>query len=100
LSWISRVSSIVELDQQYGDQLMVIGIDADESPAIVRAFVDEHDVTYLNLIAGRETMLAYRLRAHPFTVLITAEGQVFRTYRGYTEKEALERDVRALLGLE
>ncbi len=79
---------------------MVIGIDADESPGTVRAFVDEHDVTYLNLIAGRETMLAYRLRAHPFTVFVDAEGQVFRSYVGYTEKEALERDVRTLLGLD
>ncbi len=94
------VSSIVELDQQYGGQLVVIGIDADESPGMVQAFVDEHDVTYLNLIAGRETMLAYRLRAHPFTLLITPEGQVFRSYVGYTEKEALERDVRTLLGLD
>ncbi len=94
------VSSIVELDQQYGDQLVVIGMDAQENPGVVRSFVDEHDATYLNLIADAETLRAYRLQAHPFTVLITPEGQVFRSYLGYTEREPLERDVRALLGLE
>ena len=94
------VSSIVELDQQYGDQLVVIGIDDGETPGTVRAFADEQGITYLNLIGDAKTFRDYRLRAHPYTVLITAEGQVFRTYRGYTEKEPLERDVRALLGLE
>ncbi len=94
------VSSVVELDRQYGDQLVIIGMDAQESPGVVRSFVDEHDATYLNLVADAETLHAYRVRAHPFTVLITPEGQIFRSYLGYTEKEALEGDVRALLGLE
>ena len=94
------VSSIIELDQQYGDRLVVIGIDAAESPKVVRAFVDEHGMTYLNLIGGEETLQAYRLRAHPYTVLITPQGQVFRAYLGYTDKASIEGDVRALLGLE
>jgi hypothetical protein len=94
------VSSIVELDQQYGNQLVVIGIDAQESPDVVRSFVEEHGITYLNLIADAETMRAYQLQGHPFIVLTTPEGRVFRTYLGYTDKAALERDVRALLGLE
>jgi hypothetical protein len=94
------VSSIIELDRQYRDQLAVIGIDADESPAVVRAFVDEHDLAYLNLIAGRETLLDYRVQAHPFTLLITSEGQIYRTYLGYTDKAVMEEDIRTLLGRE
>ena len=94
------VSSIVELDQQYGDQLAVIGIDADESPDVVQSFVEKHGLTYLNLVSDVKTLQAYRLRAHPFTVLITPEGRVFRSHLGYIDKETLERDVRALLELK
>jgi hypothetical protein len=93
-------SSIVELDRKYGDELVVIGIDAQENPDVVRSFVEQHDMTYLNLIADGETIRAYQLRGHPFTVLTTPEGRAFNAYLGYTEKATLERDVRALLGLE
>jgi len=76
---------------------VVIGIDDREAPDVVRAFTEEQGIAYLNLIGDMETFRAYRLRAHPFTMLITPQGRVFRTYVGYTEKEDLERDVRALL---
>ena len=94
------VSSIVELDQQYGDRLVVIGVDAAESPDVVRSFVDKHGMTYLNLVGDAEMLQAYRLRGHPLTMLITPEGQVFRSYLGYTDKATIEGSVRALLGLE
>ncbi len=94
------VSSLIELDQQYGDRLVVIGVDAAESPDVVRAFVGKQGMTYLNLIGDEETLQAYRLRGHPLTMLITPQGQVFRAYLGYTDKASIEGDVRALLGLE
>ena len=94
------VSSTVELHQQYGDQLVVIGLDVQESPEVVRPFVAEHGMTYLNLMADAPTLQRYRVRAHPLTVLITARGEVFNSYMGYTDKAPIERDVRALLGLE
>ena len=68
------VSSTVELHQRSGDRLVIIGIDAAEDPEVVRSFADEHDMTYINLIGDMETLWAYRVRGHPFTVLITADG--------------------------
>jgi hypothetical protein len=94
------VSSTVELHQQYGDQLAVIGLDVQESPEVVRPFVAEQGMTYLNLIAVAPTLQRYGVRAHPLTVLITTRGEVFNGYMGYTDKAALEQDVRALLELE
>ena len=93
------VSSTVELHQQYGDQLVVIGLDVLESPEVVRPFVAEHGMTYLNLIADAPTLQRYGIRAHPLTVLITARGEVFNGYMGYTDETPLVRDLRALLGL-
>ena len=94
------VSSTVEMHQQYGDQLVVIGLNTQESPEVVRPFVAEHGMTYLNLMADVPTLQRYGVRAHPLTVLITARGEMFTGYMGYADKAPLERDVRALLGLE
>ncbi len=79
---------------------MVIGLDVQESPEVVRPFVAEHGMTYLNLIADAPTLQRYDVRAHPLTVLITARGELFSGYMGYTDKASLEQDVRALLGLD
>ena len=94
------VSSLIELDQQYGDQLVIIGIDDGETPEVIRSFVDENGITYLNLLGDAKTFQDYRVRGHPLTVLITSEGQLFRSLLGYTDKAVLEPDIRALLGIE
>jgi hypothetical protein len=75
-------------------------LDVLESPEVVRPFVAEQGMTYLNLIADAPTLQRYGVRAHPLTVLITARGEVFNGYMGYTDKTPLERDLRALLRLE
>ena len=92
------VSSIAELHQEYGERLVVIGVDAQESPDVVRSFVEAHDLQYLNLIANGETLRAYGLRGHPVTVFVERHGRIYRSYLGYTEKEVLEADGRALIG--
>ncbi len=94
------VSSLIELDQQYGDQLVIIGIDDSETPEVIRSFVDEHGMTYLNLIGEAKVFRDYQVQGHPFTALITSEGQMFRSYLGYTDKAVIEPDIRALLGIE
>ena len=100
-TWCRKmVSSTVELHRQYGDRLVVIGLNALESPDVVRPFAAEHGMTYLNLIADAPTLQRYGVRGHPLTVLITARGEVFNGYTGFTDKSLLERDVRTLLGLE
>ena len=91
------VSSKVELHQQYGERLAVIGMDAQEDSDVVRSFADKRGMSYLHLISDAKTLQAYGVRGHPFTVLITPGGRMFRTYVGYTDKATLERGVRELL---
>lgn len=57
-------------------------------------------MSYLHLISDADTLQAYGVRGHPFTVLITPGGQMFRVYVGYTGKATLEQGVRELLRLE
>jgi len=94
------VSSMVELQDQYGAQgLAVIAIDAGEEAEVVRAFVAQHGVNYLNLLGDMNVMQAYRLTGHPLTVLVTPQGTIYKQYLGWRPKEEVERDVRALLAL-
>jgi hypothetical protein len=91
------VSSTVEIQELYGNELAVIGMDADEDPEVVRTFTAEHGMAYLNLIADEATLRTYRVLGHPFTVLITPEGNVFSTYVGYMTAEVLDAKIQALL---
>gem|GEM_PF-1490194 len=94
------VSSTVDVHERYGDELVVIGMNALEEPDAVRAFTDEQGMSYLNLIADEETLGAYGVRGHPFTVLISPDGLLAQTFVGYVDGETLEAGVRTLLGLE
>lgn len=91
---------MVELQEQYGNQgLAVIAIDADEEAEVVRDFVEQNGVNYLNLLGDMDVMRAYRLTAHPLIVLITPQGTIYRQYLGWQEKQVLEQGIRALFDL-
>ena len=92
--------SLVELQDQYEAQgLAVIGIDADEEAKVVRDFVEQNGVNYLNLLGDVDVMQAYRLTAHPLTVLITPQGAIHKQYLGWREKQELEAGIRTLLAV-
>lgn len=91
---------MVEFQERYEDQgLVVIGIDADEQAEVVRDFVEQNGVNYLNLLGDVDVLRAYRLTAHPLTVLITPQGAIYKQYLGWREKQELEQGVQALLDL-
>lgn len=93
------VPSLIELQEQYGKRgLVILAIDVgDEDMSKVRAFVQANKVNYINLMADARVTQAYRLTAHPFTVFVTPQGEIFSTYLGFMNKEALERELLALL---
>jgi hypothetical protein len=94
------VSSMVELQDQYeGQGLVVVAVDAGETAEVVRAFTEQHELNYLNLLGDAEVMRAYRLTGHPLTLLVTPQGSIFRQYLGWRSKQEVEQGVRALLGL-
>lgn len=93
------VPSLIELQEQYGERgLTILAIDAgDEDVPTVRAFVQANKVNYINLMADAHVVQAYRLTAHPLIVFVTPAGNIFSTYLGFISKEALEREILALL---
>lgn len=92
---------MVELQDEYESRgLIVIGIDVDEEPEVVSAFVEERGIDYINLMGDVKVFRDYRLTAHPHTVLVTPQGEIHNVYIGLTSKEVLEKDIEVLLSVE
>ena len=91
---------MVELQDEYEAQgLAVIAIDAGEEAEVVRDFVEQNGVNYLNLLGDEDVLRAYNLTGHPLTVLVTPRGRIHKQYLGWKEKQELERGIRGLLEL-
>lgn len=92
---------MVELQNEYESKgLVVIGIDVDEEPEVVRSFVEERGIDYLNLLGDVKVFRDYRLTAHPYTALVTPRGEIQNVYIGLVSKEILEKDIETLLSAE
>ncbi len=64
--------------QEYGDKIVVIGIDCNESEADWRAGVKEHQLPWLNLYNGhdRDLYTAYNIEGFPTKAIINPEGKL------------------------
>lgn len=64
--------------ENYGDKIVVIGIDCNESEADWKAGVKEHDLPWLNLYNGMDRKLyeAYGIEGFPTKAIINPEGKL------------------------
>jgi len=61
--------------ERYGDQVVLIGIDWAEDPKVVRAFLEEYGISYLNVLDRQgKAFVAYRLTGLPTSFWIDEEG--------------------------
>lgn len=93
-------------DRYREDGLVVIGLHVDEglpADAEVQAFLDEYEVTYLNLISTFEADEGFRVSLVPTTYLADRSGLVRKRHLGFNPDRTparLENEIRDLLGLE
>jgi thiol-disulfide isomerase/thioredoxin len=96
-----EIPSLVDLYATYGEKgLMVFGIalDSGEDEAI-REKSKEFGITYPVINGDYHLRKAFGgIRAVPTTVLIDQEGEIYKTYLGYREKQVIEEDLQNLLG--
>lgn len=85
----------------YGHGLRVIGAtQTDPAPALVRAFVRRHKITYpMVMDSSMKVGARYRLEAHPTGVLIDRNGVVRYVHSGFLkgEEKQIEAAIRAVL---
>lgn len=70
--------ALKEAFNKYGDKIVVIGIDCNESEADWRKGVKEHQIPWLNLYNGNDKKLyeAYNIEGFPTKAIINPEGKL------------------------
>lgn len=79
--------------------LQIIGISLDQGGnSEVASFVRETKIPYIIVIGNGKVVRDYGgIRGIPTTFVIDKQGNVYRRYVGYRDKEVFEKDIRTLL---
>ena len=95
-----EIPALIELQNTYRDDLVVLGIDVLDEFSRVGAFAKELSVNYPMLDANKRTDVeeAYGpMWGLPTTVIVDREGKVHRKHSGIASKEQFEEYVKSVL---
>lgn len=95
-----EMPDLVELQDQYADDLVVLGISVDDTPEKMKPFAAEMKINYPLLVGlGREDVQeAYGpLWGIPVSVFVDREGKIHKRHSGIASKEQFEREIKAAL---
>ena len=96
----AEIPSLVELQHQYGDDLVVLGFSVDDTVDKMKPYAAEYKINYPLLVGnGREDVQdAFGpLWGIPVSVIIDREGRIAKKHSGIASKNQFEREIRALL---
>jgi peroxiredoxin len=95
------IPHLIEMNRKYGKQgLQVLGLSADEDgERLVKAFADEHRITYPIALAGESTLVDFGVRSVPVMFIIDKKGKVAEVFRGFTSEvgRSTEQLIKKLL---
>jgi thiol-disulfide isomerase/thioredoxin len=95
------IPHMVELQNKYrADGFVVLGMNMDQNPEDLVAFLSRTTVNYPTLKIDAETLEAYGgVSSIPLTLLIDKQGKIRERYLGYDNRiaEQMERAIQALL---
>ena len=96
----AEIPSLVELQTQYPDDLVVLGFSVDDPVEKLKPYAAEYNVNYPILVGnGREDVQEAfgPLLGIPVTVIIGRDGRIAKKHTGIATKEQFEREIKALL---
>jgi peroxiredoxin len=95
-----EIPMLNDLDRLYRESGLEIVAISDESAEIVRDFVEEHGVTYTNLVGTEDVAADYGVLGLPMAFLLDREGRVVGSpIFGPKARKNLEPKIRELLDL-
>jgi thiol-disulfide isomerase/thioredoxin len=96
----AEIPGFVELQQQYKNDLVVLGLTVDDTVEKAKPFVEQYKVNYPILLGlGRDDIQdAYGpIHGLPASFLISRDGKVCQRHIGIRAKSQFEREIKALL---
>jgi thiol-disulfide isomerase/thioredoxin len=96
----AEIPSLVELQEQYADDLVVLGLSVDDPPDKLVPYAAEFKMNYPILVGnGREDVQEAfgPLFGIPVSVFIGRDGVIAKKHSGIATKEQIERQIKALL---
>ena len=95
-----EIPDLIALQEQYRDDLVVLGFSVDDTAEQLRPFAAEYEINYPVLVGlGHENVQeAYGpMWGIPVTVIIDRDGRIARKQSGIRTREQIEREIKALL---
>ena len=95
----AEIPSLVELQEQYVGDLVVLGLSIDDPAEKLRPYAAAYQMNYPVLVGGREDVQeAYGpLFGVPVSIIIDREGKIAMKHSGIASKEQFEREIKGLL---
>lgn len=96
----AEIPDLVQLQTQYKDDLVVLGVSIDDPVEKLRPYAAEYKMNYPVLVGnGREDFQdAYGpLYGIPVSVIVDREGRIAKKHSGIATREQFEREIKALL---
>ena len=96
----AEIPALVELQEQYKDDLVILGLSVDDTAEKLLPYAAEFKMNYPVLVGnGREDVqVAFGpLFGIPVSVIIGRDGIIARKHSGIATKEQIEREIKTLL---
>ena len=96
----AEIPSLVELQEQYRDDLTVLGVSIDDPAEKLKPYAAEFKMNYPVLVGnGHQDMQdAFGpLYGIPVSVIVGRDGKIAKKHSGIATKEQFEREIKALL---
>jgi cytochrome c biogenesis protein CcmG/thiol:disulfide interchange protein DsbE len=89
----------MEFQRKYEKQgLVAIGVSMDkEGWEAVKPYLKEHPIHYAIVVGNEELSKQYGVSELPVTVLIDRDGKIADAHTGMVERDALDKEIQALL---
>ena len=96
----AEIPSLVELQQHYGDDLVVLGVSIDDPLNKLKPYATEMHMNYPVLVGKdrQDVQDAYGpLWGIPVSVFVDRDGKIWKRHSGIASKDQFEREIKALL---
>jgi peroxiredoxin len=95
------VPELVELQDEYKDDLIIIGVSLDQphTQRNLKPFIEQYDINYPVVLGTIEVVEAYgNIRSIPTSFIVNKEGDIVNKFTGYVPKSHYTTVIDRLLG--